>query len=161
MCKYCWEQMQHNRFGGYLRYMDMKKLIWSATIIIGAMCIFRLGMVAGAASSEPGSSGDPLITKSYLEARIKDVNQGSLGAYEKVTVNKGKTVTVSTGGELLLYSGSGKVTGKSGLLNLSTGQIFKSGNTAVKYNPYLVVEKGGMKALSSSVVYIKGAYSIK
>lgn len=141
--------------------MDTKKLIWSAGIIIAAMCIFKLGMVAGAAGSEPGTSGDPLITKSYLDSRIKEVNQGASGAYDKVVIKKGRTVTVSTGGELLLYSGSGKVTGKSGLLNLSTGQIFKSGNTAVKYNSYMAIEKGGVKVLSDSVLYIKGTYSIK
>ena len=50
----------------------MEKKIAIVVIILTVLTvgIFKAGMVAGAATSEAGSSGDPLITKSYLDERL-------------------------------------------------------------------------------------------
>jgi hypothetical protein len=147
---------------------NKKKLM--IVIVVGILCagLFRAGMVVGAASSEPGSEGDPLITQSYLESRLKEVGAGtstgsdSSDIYKKEVLDKNKELTVSAGGEIVLFSGNASVVGKNGLVNLSSGELFKTGNSAVKYNIYLSpASSSGMKASSSVTVFIKGSYSIK
>lgn len=139
-------------------------------IVIGFFCfclaIFKVGMVAGAANSasEPGSSKDPLITQSYLEKRLKEVSSGTSqsninSSYKKVTLSKGNTITVETGTEIILYSGNANVFGNTGLVNVSTGELFKNGNSVVKYNVFVSPgSDSGIKATSSITILIRGKY---
>lgn len=135
-----------------------KKLI--AGLVIAASCftMFQAGMKAGAAQATPGSSGDPLITQSYLESQLENVGSSS---YKKVSLVKGKTLKTSQGAELVIYSGNGTVTG-GGLVNLTTGEMFEKGMSAVMYSHYLSPASGcGVKATSSMVIFIKGSYTIE
>lgn len=140
-----------------------KKLLILLMTIIACVGLFRVGMIAGAASSTPGSVGDPLITKSYLEQRLSELSSGSTeSGYVKVTVSKGKSFYANEGTEFVLYSGSASVIGNSGIINLTSGELFKKGNTAVKYSSYLSpASQSGVKATSQIILYVKGKYSIK
>jgi hypothetical protein len=134
-------------------------------IIIGFIVIlfvvFKVGIEVGAATSEPGSAGDPLITKSYLDKRLGESSGTGSGNYKKVTVKKNETLTAGEGTELILYSGNATVKGQDGLINLSSGELFKSGNTVVKYNIFLSPNSNcGIKATTTVTLYIKGNYKI-
>ncbi len=142
--------------------MHKKKVGIIISFIAIVIIAFKVGIEVGAATSEPGSAGDPLITKSYLDKRLDEFSGGGSGGYKKVTVNKNETLTASVGAELILYSGNATVKGRDGLINLSSGELFKSGNTVVKYNIFLSPDSdSGIKADTTAILFIKGNYNIR
>lgn len=149
----------------------MKKRI-IGIIVIGLIIFttFRVGMVAGAADSTPGTSSDPLITQSYLEKRLSELGSGNQtgddktveAAYKKVSVTKGKQLIVEEGSEFTLYSGEGSILGDKGVINLSAGEILEKGSEASTYQNYLSLSaSSGIKATENCVIYVKGSYTIK
>lgn len=72
--------------------MKTKKVI--GTIIVLGITIFSLGVVVGAATTpaaEPGSTKDPLVTKSYLEKVLSDYSGGSSNSGGGSSSNNGDT----------------------------------------------------------------------
>ncbi len=127
----------------------------AAAVLVLLAAAFHAGTVFGA-GEEPGSSGDPLITQSYLEEQLKDV---SSGGFHKIKVPKGRTLSCSSGTQIILYSGSASVSSAGGLLNLTEGDLFSAGDTIAKYQSYLVPEKGrGVTCSSESILFIQGEY---
>lgn len=124
--------------------------------------LFFGGYRAGAAGTGAGSASDPLITKSYLDSRLEGFSGASSSAsYVKVTVEKGETLVFAEGTEFFMYSGAGDVS-RGTLVNLSTGYVFKQGNTMVQYNLFFSGENsGGVRVTSKAVFYIKGNYTIE
>jgi len=142
--------------------MHKKKIGIIISFIVILFIVFKVGIEVGAATSEPGSAGDPLITKSYLDKRLGESSGTGSGSYKKVTVRKDETLTADEGSELILYSGNAAVKGQDGLINLSSGELFKSGNTMVKYNIFLSPDSNcGIKATTTVTLYIKGNYKIR
>lgn len=140
-----------------------KKTIFLLICVVTCVGLFRVGMIAGAATSTPGSVGDPLITQSYLEQKLSELS--SLGTtdngYVRVTLAKGKNFVASEGTEFILYSGSATVLGAKGIVNLTSGELFQKDNTAVKYSLYLSPDdKCGLKAVSEVTLYVKGKYKV-
>lgn len=141
--------------------MNKKKIIVLLLIVLSCVGIFRAGMIAGASSGTPGSSGDPLITKSYLDQRLSKFSGGS-DTYSKVTVKKGKSLYAKEGTEFMIYSGSATVVGAKGIVNVTSGELFKKGNTAVMYSLYISpANTSGIKTSGETVIYIKGEYTIE
>lgn len=142
-----------------------KKLL--GIIVIGVLCtaMFRFGMVAGAATSAPGSTGDPLITQSYLEKRLSELEESLTSVktgYKKVSVTKGKQLIVGEGSEFVIYSGEADILGEKGMINLTTGKLVKKDTKTVRYEHYLSPGKAsGIKAVISCVIYVNGEYSIQ
>ncbi len=143
-----------------IRKIGIVGLFITALFIFGII-LFQAGLKAGAASSQPGSSGDPLITKSYLDQRLSELG-AEKNSYGKVTVAKGKTITAVAGAEMIVYSGNGTVIGTAGLLNLSSGQVFQKGTSIVLYNLYFSpASSSGITASSELTVFVRGDYQIK
>lgn len=135
-------------------------------ILMGLLIIagtFRAGTVYGAGTSKPGSAGDPLVTLSYLEKRLGNNNSGgTTSGYAKVSISKNKTLFLKEGSEAVLYSGSATVIGRNGLINLSSGELFKTNFTVVKYQIFLSPDNNsGLKANANTTVFVKGDYTIK
>lgn len=142
--------------------MIKKKIGIVISFIAIIFIVFKVGLEVGAATTEPGSAGDPLITKSYLDKRLEELSGGGSGGYKKVTIKKNEALTASEGTEIILYSGSATVKGQDGLINLSSGELFKSGNTMVKYNIFLSPDFDcGIKANTTAILFIKGNYNIR
>lgn len=142
--------------------MDRRKYktmaLWILALAVVGMICYRAGRVNGAANGVPGSVRDPLITKSYLEERLSELGGGSTG-FLKVVLARGEELTLYSGSELMLYSGSAAVTGAEGLVNMTTGELFKKGNSIVRYHLYLAPADGcGIAADGSVTVYIRGNY---
>ena len=134
---------------------NKRKWLFALTIVVLVGAAFHAGTVFGA-GAEPGSSGDPLITQSYLEEQLKDI---SSGGFHKIKVPKGRTLSCSSGTQIILYSGSATVSSEGGLLNLTQGGLFSAGDTIAKYQSYLVPEKGrGVTCGSESILFIQGEY---
>lgn len=127
-----------------------KKQLWltGAAILTGTV-LFCSGMTVGAATGEPGSAGDPLITKSYLEAQLDGVG------YVCITVAKGEKVFLEQGSQVILYTGSAGIHGS--LIDITTGSLASNETQAEKYHNYLAPADGsGFTAHSSCVIFLSG-----
>ncbi|MCR5431071.1 MAG: hypothetical protein K6E95_00790 [Lachnospiraceae bacterium] len=149
-------------------FKDRKKLmiIIKTAILLGiAVVAFFAGKRVGAATAQPGSQSDPLVTLSYLEKRLKDggISQGNgeSASFEAVTLVKGSKLTLSNGSEAVVIEGNGTVFGGD-LINLTGGEAFKEGTNVVLYSDYLAAGSGrGIKALGKMKIYVKGVYSLE
>lgn len=127
-----------------------KVWITGAAVLIGTL-LFCSGMTVGAATNEPGSAGDPLITKSYLEQQLGTIS----GTYECITLKKGTTLSFAQGSQVVLYTGSAVVTGN--LIDTTVGSVASAGDKAEKYHSYLVPADGsGFTAESTCVIFLSG-----
>ena len=137
----------------------------SVLTLVLAVCgaaIYGAGMAKGASGAVPGSVGDPLVTRSYLEDQLAEVSGGSGGTFSRITLSKGDRLAVNSGGELIVYSGNAEVSGTDGLVNLTTGELFRSGNSAIKYHLYLSPsDASGILASGNVTVFVKGGYTKK
>jgi len=135
-----------------------KYILYILAVILVAVA-FRAGMSVGAASSpKPGSVSDPLITQSYLEQRLSEISKSS---YNKVLLTKGKKITLDMGCEVIVYSGSGNIAGEKGLLNLTSGRSFGSGDSITLYSVFFSPDQSsGIVASSDCILYVRGGYNI-
>ncbi len=150
--------------------MMKKRIIGILAIGVIIFTTFRVGMVAGATNSTPGTTSDPLITQSYLEKRLSEINIGSQSgdsktveaAYKKISVTKGKKLIVEEGSEFAIYSGDALILGDKGVMNLSAGEILLKGDQTSTYQNYLSLSaSSGIKATDNCIIYVKGSYTIK
>lgn len=136
------------------------KLMVSGFLALLVICtiVFHAGVRVGATGNEPGSVGDPLVSKSYLDSRL----DGLTGVMTKVTVSKNSVLTVSEGATMIVFSGNGAVSGNgAGLINVTTGELTKSGLSLAKYNTYLFPDAATtVTASSTMVVFVTGTYNV-
>lgn len=135
--------------------MDKKKRnkfwITGAAILTGTV-LFCSGVTVGAATSEPGSVGDPLITRSYLEQQLEDVG----GGYTCITLKKGETLSLTQGSRVILYSGTAKVSGS--LIDTTAGNLATAGTKTEKYHAYLApADESGFKAEATCIIFLSGS----
>lgn len=135
-------------------------------ILILAVCgimIFAVGMIVGAQTTdEAGSVNDPLVTKSYLDMRLQDVDgNGNASSYKKVNLSKGKVLVGQEGTEIMLFQGNATAYSTAkGIVNITVGELAENGTTLGKYCVYLTPDAdSGIKAESDLVIFVKGAYS--
>ena len=121
---------------------------------------YRLGYALGADDGTAGSASDPLVTKSYLDKgfQMPDFPED----IRKCNCQQGKN-TVCRQRRYDDYGfRKGIVVGNGGLINTTTGELFKKNNSAVRYNMYISPGDGcGIRAQSEMVIYICGSYEIK
>ena len=132
----------------------MKKRILSVGMIL---CMF---LVIGAIAAEPGTDGDPLITRSYVENVVYPATR-----FKVVEVPAGKSVIFGAGTEAILRMGTCSVIAaqKGGLSDVTMGFDLADG-IQVQGNHHLIcpLDDGrGLKATSDCLVMIKGTYTIK
>ena len=146
-------------------------------------CVFGMFTVALA---EPGTSDDPLISKSYIEnqlmpqikqyieSRLAEVGGGgsSSGAaavtadkFNVVNASAGQQIICSAGTELILRMGSASViaTEKGGIADTTDGFDLADG-TFMPANHLLIVpvsDGRGVRATTDIIVMIKGGYTVK
>ena len=127
-----------------------KKQLWlTGAAILAGTVLFCSGMTVGAATGEPGSAGDPLITKSYLEEKLDGVG------YVCITVAKGEKVFLEQGSQVILYTGSASINGT--LIDITMGNLASNETQAEKYHNYLAPADGsGFTAQSSCVIFLSG-----
>lgn len=130
-----------------------KKHLQFAAALLAGVVLFGSGMKVGAATAEPGSVGDPLITQSYLELRLSQFSAG----YECITLSKGAALELPQGAQVILYTGSAKL--KGSLIDMTEGTLAASGTTAERYHTYLAPADGsGFTATAACVVFVSGSH---
>ena len=132
----------------------MKKRI----LIFGT--IICLLLVAGTFAAEPGTDGDPLITRSYVESVIYPSTR-----FKVVEVPAGKSVILNEGTEAILRMGTCSIIAsqKGGLSDVTMGFDLADG-IVVQGNHHLICplnDGRGLKASTTCLIMIKGNYTIK
>jgi len=144
----------------------MKKTKFIIAVIV-ALALIAATAAVGAASYEPGSSEDPIVTKSYVDSQIEALKKsgGSTVVFEPVSVAEGKSLIGGTGTELILRSGGALAIakGQDGIPDVTQG-IDLAGGLAVTKNHLLLIPRDdgrGIYAATDIWVMVKGTYSIK
>ena len=132
----------------------MKKRV---LMVVMALCLL---FVAGSFAAEPGTDGDPLITRSYVESVIYPATR-----FKVVAVNQGQSLILGEGSEAILRMGTATVIGtqKGGLSDVTMGFDLADGN-AIQGNHHLIAplnDGRGIKAHAYCLIMVKGDYSIK
>lgn len=129
-----------------------KKRLWltGGAVLIGTV-LFCSGMTVGAATNEPGSVGDPLITKSYLEQQMENMNAG----FTCITLKKGETLTLTQGAQVILYTGNATIVGN--FIDTTAGSLATEGTKVQKYHSYLApADESGFTADATCVIFLSG-----
>ncbi|MEW8977003.1 MAG: hypothetical protein AB2385_01250 [Symbiobacterium sp.] len=121
------------------------------------------GMLAGrvmAQGSEPGTGGDPLVTRSFVEQYVEE-----MAVYRVVNVSKGQRVIGEAGTEMVLRSGRATaiVSELGGLLDATQG-IDTPGGAEIPKNHLIVVPRSdgrGFYAETNLVLMVKGKITIE
>ncbi len=154
----------------------MKNKIIATTLAGGLLLtMVTTTIVSGA---DAGSSGDPLVTKSYVDAKINDLKALVIGnttttenttpttdsQYKVVVVPKGSSIVGGEGTEMILRSGKASVVSPNanGIVNMTKGVDATSGSDVPKNNLMIIPREDG-RGLEVSVdanVMVRGYYQI-
>lgn len=158
----------------------MKKRLEMTAIIMVVALVFTC--VGAYAASNAGTQSDPLVTVSYLtktlqpsmEAQFDSAVTSAMtqleqqfeseltGEFAVVTVESGKTMTCSTGCEVLFRSGSATAVGNSGLIDTSAGSTVSSGNALTANHLYMSpASDSGLTASGAVTILVRGTYTIR
>lgn len=166
----------------------MKSKKWLASIVgaflAGVVCVFALYSSAEANSAKtPGSADDPVVTKSYVDAKVAELvkaeldKRGTTGSgtssnvessLEVVVVPVGKTMIVKAGGELVVRTGSAIAVSSdaNGLSDMTDGLDIAPGKPVGNNHLILFPRDGrGVTTASDSktdlIVLVRGGYELK
>ncbi|MBK5251761.1 MAG: hypothetical protein JJE29_03900 [Peptostreptococcaceae bacterium] len=164
-----------------------KKKLAIPVIAIIVLLAMTLGVLA--ASYEPGSENDPVVTLSYVESRLAEIVSDFQEKLDSVSVNDGntsspiETQTLESGfeaimipsGSFVYFGGNTQVILRSGamtaiaspkgngLADLTAGKDLKTGD-AVQMNHLLLVPINDGRGVSVSIdswMMIKGNYTLQ
>ena len=142
----------------------MKRIV---TVFVIVIVIFGLTIVARAAVTTPGSEGDPVVTKSYVDSQIAQIkgSGGSSETYKAVQLTAGQKLIGNGGTEIILRSGEATAidNGANGVSDITGAKDLMSGHW-VAQNHLLLVPKSdgrGIAATTDIWVMVRGSYSVK
>ena len=136
-------------------------------IISLLLVIILLISLTTALASTPGSSSDPLISKSYVdttfktevrsEAKSKALSSltysGAAGGYVSASLNTDEYALLSSGSSFMLLSGSAKISSISGtVIDVSTGETVSSGTSLSANRRYFCAEDTSARFTAASAV---------
>jgi len=142
--------------------------------------IFSLIIVVQAVyamNNEPGTQGDPLVTLSYVEQRMEQMQfyidekvadaerNRTAATFEVIEVKAGQAVIAGKGTELIIRGGKASaITSElGGLSDVTAARDIKSGES-VPANHLIIIPRDdgrGIKAKTDLFIMIKGAFYIE
>lgn len=153
---------------------------------IVVLATFIIGSSVYAAKGEAGSANDPLVTKSYVDSQIaqlqktievqasmidlltqeiNQIDQSEEKSYEVVTVPAGKNIVGKQGSEMIVRSGNGEVIASTGggLQDMTEGVDLLNGATVPKYHLVIIPREDGrgIYAAEDLIVMVRGGYNIQ
>jgi len=156
----------------------MKKKNIAFAVIVAAL-IIAIGCIAMgyAADTTPGTSTDPVVTKAYVDKVVSELKEELKGSsavssdaavssqWEVVFAESGKTIIGGQGTQMILRSGSAKITlqGPDGVSDLTGAGDLKDG-VKVERNHLLLFPRAdgrGIKITADAYVMVLGSYEIK
>jgi len=143
----------------------MKKFFVAGLAII--LSVFAVTAAVSAAADPPGSQGDPVVTKSYVDSQIAQIRGegGTSGTFIVVEVRAGQKLLGGGGTEIILRSGEATAidNGANGIADITDGKDLMTGHV-VGLNHLLLVPKDdgrGLHAITDLFVMVRGPYSIQ
>ena len=142
-----------------------KKIIVLIISVVLASLFFGSGLYVGAAAkSGAGSQNDPVVSLSYLEYRLGQLEgkTGNTGTdttpvqknFEKKTIERGERLLPGEGGVIVLYSGACTAVGK-GLVDLTGGTVISESTAIPAYSEMLVPSgDSGVVASETTVLFV-------
>lgn len=129
-------------------------------LLVFVLVIIGTIMIVQASSSEPGSEGDPLITKSYFDRYNK---------LQVVEMKPGQEMILESGSEFIIRSGKAVVisTQDGGLPDLTAGKDLANGQL-IPHNHLILVPRDdgrGFKIVPEQVpstgwILVRGSYTV-
>ena len=139
------------------------------TGIILLIAGLMIGSIAVRSMASVGDSSDPLITLSYLEMRLENLETGSIetigDGYEVFLVTANQRISFGQSAEVILRSGkaSAFVSARGGLADVTAGRDIGE-NESIPLNHLIIcplADGRGFEFSSDSWIMIKGDYSIE
>lgn len=146
----------------------------ASAVIIGGIGWYQ-SSYADTQQSAPGSTNDPIVTKSYVDQKLAQITGGtatggteSSAKLEVVTVDPGKKIIVEDGGELIVRSGKAIAYSNdaNGLSDMTDGLDIAPGK-AVGNNHLILFPRGGRgvqpdpNQKNGLIVLVRGSYTIE
>ncbi len=128
------------------------------------LLVLTLFLMVGTYAADPGTDGDPLITKSFIDSVVYPyINTKT--EFKVVDVPANKSVICSAGTELILRMGACTAIGtqKGGISDVTLGYDLANG-TMLQGNHHIIVpldDGRGVKTINNCLIMIKGQYQIK
>lgn len=142
----------------------MKRIAAGLVIVFS---VFAVTVAAAAAADTPGSEGDPVVTKSYVDSQIAQLKSSGTASdtYLVVEVKAGQKVLGKSGTEIILRSGEATAidNGANGVSDITAGKDLMTGQS-IGQNHLLLVPKDdgrGILAITDIFVMVRGTYSIQ
>jgi len=139
-----------------------RKIIFAAVLVTAACVFFGTGFYAGsAATSGAGSQNDPVVSLSYLEYRLEQLEGGSggkggnlSGGAVRLELKEGERYFPGEGSLAVVYSGSCAITGGTAA-DLTAGKQIGAGEKLPLYSQILIPEDDcGLAASDNSVLFV-------
>ena len=151
---------------------------------VGLCLLIALGSYSALASSSsaPGSAGDPLVSKSYVDDKFNSIlsilsafndslpaigqpgDVSTATSYTPVSVGIGQAIIGGEGTEIILRSGKaiGYCPGENGMVNITTGYEVYNGDNILQNHMLIVPRDDGRGALvvADAWFMVKGDYKI-
>jgi len=169
----------------------LKSKKWLASMagafVAGVVCVFAVYSTVNADSAKsPGSMDDPVVTKSYVDAKVAALvkaeldklaasgaiggssGSGEIAPLEVVVIPVGKTMIVKAGGELVVRTGSAVAVSSdaNGLSDMTDGVDIAPGKP-VGNNHLILFPRDGRgvahdaKSKTDMIVLVRGGYELK
>ncbi|MFO7152096.1 MAG: hypothetical protein DIU66_002505 [Bacillota bacterium] len=148
----------------------MKKTGKILSLIAVATVVAFFAVIGRADVGEPGSSSDPLVTKSYVDMMFGKIQQyldserGSSAELKVVSLSPGQQLVGDMGTEIILRSGKAVVLDGAGggLSDVTDGKDLKK-DEVVPANHLLIVPRDdgrGIVAQTNVVVMVRGDFTV-
>lgn len=146
----------------------------TSAVIIGGIGWYQ-SSYADTQQLAPGSTNDPIVTKSYVDQKLAQITGGTAtegtggsAKLEVVTVDPGKKIIVEDGGELIVRSGKAVAysTDTNGLSDMTDGLDIAPGKP-VGNNHFILFPRGGRgvqpdpNQKNGLIVLVRGSYTIE
>lgn len=154
---------------GLLNFIKTKRGIFVTT----TLCVLLFTAIVNAETFTPGSAQDPVVTKSYVDSKLIELenkligsgSQGTSNAYSPLQILQGKTLLGGVGTEIIFRSGEATAidNGLNGISDITSGTDLRTGEP-LTLNHLLVIPKEdgrGITATTDIWVLIKGKYTIR
>ncbi len=147
--------------------------------LIGALAVVTVIFSGRVVFSEPGSSNDPLVSRSYVDEKIDGLRSyidrklsginssepAGSSELEVVRLKGGQSIIGSSGAEIILRSGRARAIGSDlgGLSDVTGARDLKDGE-GIKANHLLIVPRSdgrGVYALGETYFIVRGNYTIE
>jgi hypothetical protein len=128
----------------------------SLLFTIALIALRGVSALAYASGDAPGSSGDPVVSKSYVDART---------SFSPIELAAGQRLLGGEGTEIVLRSGEATAidNGSNGVSDLTSGTDLMTGNQVVSNHLLLVPRDDGrgITAVTEVWVLVRGDYTIQ